>query len=234
MIILLLLLSTGGSAGHAATETPEFTLIGDAVMRGSILRLAPDEYSESGAAWLVEKQAVVDGFTASFDFRISRNAAIGGDGFAFVIQNTNGIALGHHGLGIGYSGIANSVALEFDTYKNVDFGFEGLMDDPNENHLSVQSRGVWAHNSADPQYSLGHTTGVPLLADGHWHTVEIVYTPGTLTVSLDGTQVLTVGISLEEWVILDADGTAWVGFTAATGDWVQVHDVRRISFTASS
>jgi Laminin G domain len=85
------------------------------------------------------------------------------------------------------------------------------VDDPNENHLSVQGRGGWAHNSADPQFSLGHTTGIPFLADGQWHTVELVYTPGTLIVSFDGTQVFTVAVDLADWMILEADGTAWVG-----------------------
>jgi hypothetical protein len=88
--------------------------------------------------------------------------------------------------------------------------------------------------SADPQYSLDYTTAIPFLADGQWHTVEIVYTPGTLTVSLDGSDVFTVAVDLAEWLILAADGTAWVGFTAATGDWVQVHDVRKFSFASSS
>lgn len=49
-------------------------------------------------------------------------ATHGGDGFAFVLQrDPNGTAaLGAGGRGLGYEGIANSVAVEFDTWFNPD------------------------------------------------------------------------------------------------------------------
>jgi hypothetical protein len=120
-----------------------------------------------------------------FDWRFTRDdPGVGADGFAFVIQNANGIALGHHGYGIGYSGIVNSLAVEFDTYRNVASEFEGPEDDPNDNHLSVQSRGGWWQNKSDPQFSLAHTTDIPFLSDGEWHEAQIVYEPGTMTVWL--------------------------------------------------
>lgn len=40
----------------------------------------------------------------------------GGDGFAFVIQNQAPTALGHGGMELGYGGIQNSIAVEFDSW----------------------------------------------------------------------------------------------------------------------
>jgi hypothetical protein len=202
------------------------------MLQGDGLRLHPAEYSESGAAWFVAKQQVEDGFSMSFDMRITQvTPSRGGDGLAFVFQNANDIALGVNASGMGYEGIANSLAVEFDTYQNSAAEFEGTVADPNANHVSVQSRGGWWHNNADPVYSLGAATDIPYLADGAWHRVQIDYTPGTLTVWLDGAEALTVAVDLADYVILDTDGSAYVGFTAATGDWPQIPDVRNIEFT---
>jgi hypothetical protein len=218
--------------GAVAQVTAAWSLIGDATQRGRLIRLTPTEYAEGGAAWLVAKQPVADGFTVSFDLRITRDAAIGGDGIAFVVQNVNDFAaLGFHGYGIGYHGITNSLAVEFDTYRNVASEFEGTLDDPNDNHVSVQSRGGWWQNKSDPTYSLADATDMPFLADVQWHTVEIGSAPGTLTVAVDGDAVLTASVDIADYVILDETGESWVGFTAATGEWPQTHDVRNVSFT---
>jgi hypothetical protein len=147
--------------------TATLTLVGDASQTGSYLRLTENQYFQSSAAWFADKQSVADEFTVSFDWRFSRdNPRASSDGIAFVIQNASGITLGDSGHGIGYGGIANSLAVEFDTYRNVASEFEGQLDDPNDNHLSVQSRGGWWQNNPDPAYSLGSATAIPFLSDG--------------------------------------------------------------------
>ena len=79
---------------------------------------------------------------------------------AFVIQEDRVDALGGGGQDLGYGGINNSLAVEFDTYYN-----PGEID-PYENHVSVHTRG-WRHpNSPNHTYSLGHTNRVPDLTDG--------------------------------------------------------------------
>jgi hypothetical protein len=95
----------------------------------------------TSAAWFANKQRVAGGFRVSFALRFTRdNPAIGADGITFVIQNASRVALGNAGHGMGYSGITNSIAVEFDTYRNVASEFEGPLDDPNNNHVSVQNR----------------------------------------------------------------------------------------------
>ena len=97
--------------------------------------------------------------------------AKGGDGLAFVVQNQDHLALGAGGGGLGYTGIANSVAVELDASYN----FELL--EPYENHVAVHSRGKRHANSANHSYALASSVHVPDLADGRIHSCRITYTP---------------------------------------------------------
>jgi uncharacterized repeat protein (TIGR01451 family) len=72
------------------------------------------------------------------------------------------------------------------------------------------------------------------------HSVTIDYQPpvncvecsGVLRVNLDGTDLFPngVGVDLATLLSLD-DGTAWVGFTGATGDLIENNDILSWSFT---
>ena len=105
--------------------------------------------SQTAAAWLPVKQPVANGFTTQFTFQLSSGGGLFADGFAFVIQNSPaGIgALGTTGMGgfLGYQGLTNSLAIEFDTFQN-DW-------DPNANHVAIQSNYAGAntasHNNQD-------------------------------------------------------------------------------------
>ncbi len=69
-------------------------------------------------------------------------------------------ALGKNGKAMGYGGINNSLAIEFDTYFNPE------ENDPYENHISIQTRGWRNAISENHFYSLGHSHNVPDLTDG--------------------------------------------------------------------
>ena len=211
-----------------------FILVGSAQQIRDILRLTLSQYvlpiGQSGAAWYTVKQPIENGFEISFQFQITDAAGTGGgaDGIAFVIQNSSVSALGSTGGAIGYAtgfspGISNSLAVEFDTFWNWNV-------DPDGNHISVQTAGA-APNSVDHAYSLGMTNAIPNLKDGAVHSVKIGYMPGTLTVYLDDltTPALTVSVNLADTLALDS-GTAWIGFTSATGDGYEIHDIFNWSF----
>jgi hypothetical protein len=134
-----------------------------------VLRLT-DGYSgvglfhpENSTAWFTVPQAVNAGFTTYFKFQI-HTAAIccnPADGFAFVVQNasTSDTTYGANGLGgihvrgggaggLGYAGIPNSFAVEFDTSQN--------LWDPSANHVAVQSCGIHTNG---PVHSGSYTVG---------------------------------------------------------------------------
>lgn len=238
--IFVLLVSLLSASAHAQgfsyadfTSTAGLNLVRNAARAGNLLRLTPAAFVQGGAAWYAAKQPVANGFETTFQFRFTNPGwiwsnlpnPVGADGIAFVIQNSSTTELGQLGDGLGYHNIANSLAVELDCWRNDYYG------DPNDggsaatygNHISVHTRGALP-NSADEQYSVGRTSSIPNMHDGAVHSVTISYVPGTMTIQMDGRQVLTVSIDLSTKLSLDG-GKAWVGFTAATGNAWQNQDI---------
>lgn len=192
----------------AQFNSTDVTVNGNASVTGAnVLELTPNAGGQSGSAWYPEKVHVGDGFDTTFGFQIDGGTA---DGMAFVIQSEGTTALGGGGSDMGYGGIGHSLAVEIDT-----FGFSNEFPTP---HISVQTQGAGA-NTSDDTASLAHAT-ISAAADGQPHTMRVRYEPGTLHVWVDGTLVLTASVDLQDIAgnsILDEDGCAYVGFTAATG-----------------
>ena len=216
----------------APGSTPLVGIGGAAPISATGFRLTFSAPYQAGAVWMVNKQSIVSGFQTTFQFQISGIGGIsdptpfgpqqGGDGFAFVIQNYSIPVVGPPAGFLGYHGLPNSLAVEFDTWMNQEPGFF----DPNGNHISVHSLGT-APNSVSETASLGQATNIPFMKDGAVHVGRINYTPGTLTVFLDDltNPVLTISnLDLSRLLVLD-NGTAWVGFTSATGSAWESHDI---------
>lgn len=147
---------------------------------GPSLRLTSDIPRTTGATWYPKQMLVDEGFETNFVFELANPSyncqhlnefykhckSRGGSGFAFVIQNLSPDAIGGE---LGYDGIANSIAVEFDTY------YDERTSDPYENHVSVHTRGRLP-NSANHTYSIGGTNAVPDLASGKIK-IKIRYEP---------------------------------------------------------
>jgi hypothetical protein len=166
----------------------------------------------------------------------------------------NTSAIGGNGHLLGYGGIANSVAIEFDTWTNA-YNHDDS-DDIFYDHISIHSAGKES-NKSDKSSSLGYWRAVSL-ADGKIHTVCIRYVPhvetayleamtandyllryikdngegrrvGTLAVFIDegvetNSPILAIPLNLSVLLELPQD-VAYVGFTASTGLKWQKHDI---------
>ncbi|MGI8783778.1 MAG: Ig-like domain repeat protein [Acidobacteriota bacterium] len=253
----------GGDPAHAGSTSPAVTqtviapsptfanfsstaglsLVGTAAPSGNVLRLTSALTDQVGAAWYSTKQNVTNGFETTFQFQITDPGGLenglnpkgGAEGIAFVIQNNSTQALGGGGGSLGYGGIANSLAVEFDTWNN---GGNETNNGANEtalkdNHISVHTNGALANN-ANENYSMGSASiASPTFSDGAVHIVKIVYVPGTLKVYLDGSASpkLTVAVDLATKVNLDS-GKAFVGFTSSTGAAFEKHYILNWVFSA--
>lgn len=168
------------------------------------------------------------GFVTTFKFRVANNVGGGGHGFAFVIQNQSPSAVGGVGADLGYSGLINSLAIEFDMHKDT------VNQDPNDNHVSIHSRGQIGNSAVEQQpagIGFGACTGGPPgaewlstsvsnMKDGQVHSVEISYTGANrqLKITVDSTVVLRCPINLQTALQLQlSSNSSYVGFTAATG-----------------
>jgi hypothetical protein len=175
------------------------------------LRLTPARPFKAGSVMRLEAAPVLGGFETGFSFQVTdasrhctavRDAAFstashttcsitGGDGFAFVIHadgNTSA-ALGGGGGGLGYAGIRNGLAVEFDTLFNggsgggapggrgagggTESGGGAADADLIVDHVSLQG-GATLTSGIDTR--LGAPRPVPI-GDGGLHSVRIVYWP---------------------------------------------------------
>jgi len=184
------------------------------------LRITSAEPYTESSVWYSNPVKVTQGFVTHFKFRVrpvssSREPA---DGFAFVIQGSGPSALGNYGGYLGYEGIADSLAVEFDTLTNPW--------DPNNNHVAIQSCGTGVNTADHGACNLGLQSGLPfVIADNQGHECTIAYVPGTggkagtLRVGIDKQPILTIKVNLQTLLDL-TDNEAWVGFTGGTGgDW---------------
>jgi uncharacterized repeat protein (TIGR01451 family) len=222
----------------------------------TVLRLTPAQEGQVGSAWFHNLQPVAAGFSTSFTFQISNYSNPPADGIAFVIQNSPAgtTALGGGGGGIGYQGIENSLAIEFDTFANpTDPEYPGDNQPPvAANHVAIQSCGMAANTAVHQACELGLATTHVHMADGNPHSVRIDYTtnlptsPGCesclssyLQVTIDGHAVFEangvpvdltqIGLtSLAQGQPLDS---AYVGFTGATGALFENNDILNWTFT---
>jgi hypothetical protein len=75
-----------------------------------------DDIRQAGTFFSTERVGI-RGFTTTFEVRIHEGSDPRADGFTFIIQGVGPAALGLNGQGLGYQGIAKSVAVKFSYFK---------------------------------------------------------------------------------------------------------------------
>jgi hypothetical protein len=191
---------------------------------GVALRLTPAAAYQSGAAYSVVPVPLADGFSTAFQFRLTDpNNVEPADGFAFVAA-ARPTGLGLLGRGLGYEGVANSVAIEFDTYDN------GYTDASSSNHIAVDPDGYII--VAAPAFPYGvqdcDASQTGCMSNGDTWTVAIAYGAAgmTLTVQDDANPVQTIYDDFPlDLPFLLGTNTAYLGFAGGTGGFWQEQDI---------
>lgn len=240
-MLFLSLIASFFSSGYAQINFPDFKAVnglrfnGTAIQKDSLLQLTDFlKGNEAGSVWYTTKQSMKNGFETVFEFQITPGSANHGDGFAFVIQNDSikqDTALGQAGEYMGYAGLCNALAIEFDTFKNV------AEADPDANHVGVMIHNAMFDLFITPDHSgalatVGDADLPTIMADDQIHKVKIAYNGKTLLVSMDDQQIVSADVDLA--LILGDKNEAWVGFTGGTGNAMEMHAILNWTFKLGS
>jgi hypothetical protein len=106
---------------------------------------------------------------------------------------------------LGYGGIKNCLAVEFDTYYSSDF------EDPSHNHIAVNT-GYKGITTANHNQSLSSTSNIPQLNDSKIHFAKIVYDPITskFQVFIDNYDSPSLSFNFNLSKVFEGD--CWVNF----------------------
>ena len=209
------LIGTGVQATGVTVPAPGaggWRLNGTAHLSGDDLQLTQAGRNQAGSA-VFPVPVLTDGLKAGFTSVIGGGS--GADGLAFSLLDPAGAtpaSLGGPGGGLGYSGLPG-VAITLDTYKN------GT--DPSANFVGIATRAT-----GDTFTYAATSTTVPNLRSGP-HAVAVSVSGQTVTVSMDGTQILRTTVP-------SLPPTALLAFSGTTGSVTDIHTVRSAAITATS
>ena len=234
--------ATGNFTFNGFTSAAGLTMVGSAApfsssVDGTVLRLTPALKNQDGAAYSTTPVTLGNNatFSTQFQFRFSQAGGTKpADGITFVLA-TNATGLGSNGYGMGYQGVSgNSVAIEFDTYDNTNIVFN---DGNSSNHVAIDTNGnltntnlTNVYGKATCDFSSGNpNTAAGCMSNGDLWTVNINYDGSKLTVTLtdpaEGSSFTAInGYAINLASVL-GQNTAYVGFTAGTGNGFENHDI---------
>ncbi|OGT20426.1 MAG: hypothetical protein A2V90_08960 [Gammaproteobacteria bacterium RBG_16_57_12] len=204
-----------------------------------VLRLTPALGGQSGSAFSTSAVSLAAdaSFSSAFRFRIYNSGGIcdgdgcGADGIVFTVQTVSNTA-GGAGGGIGYSGLGNSVGIEFDTWNN------GGWDEFNGNHVGINLSG-----NIDSVLQANLSTGagnVDRMNNGAIWTSWVDYNGATDTLEVRLAQGEGASRPISALLSHTVDLTtilgttnAFVGFTSGTGAAYGNHDILAWQFNSS-
>jgi len=251
-ITSLALLASFGLHGNASATTK--LTVDDLVVSGSAsdlgsngIQLTAATAWQSGSAFNTTPVDITH-FHASFTYEYIGSTKSGSaDGLVFVVKSASSTGSGATGGGMGYyagseqnvayTGISNSVGVEFDNWGN-----GSTYDDPDSggnnglNHIGIDVNGN--PNTLQDVYATLPASPAEINGSGTWYGwVDYNGTTMTVTTSQNadksGATVLAYGTSEKPFLITDYVGssTGLVGFTAATGTAAQTHVVKSFNYS---
>ncbi len=194
----------------AGFDTAELSLTG-AALAGTALELTNGGSNKISSAYF-SHPVDIESFTTNMDFQLTDAVA---DGFTFVLQNAGSKAIGTASGGLGYATIPDSVAIKFDLFNNAGEG--------------TDSTGVYVNGATPTIPAINLTPSGLSLASGHTIHLEITYNGTILNWKLQDLSA-SYPIGVQESLAVNiphtiGSNTAYVGFTAASGDGTAVQKI---------
>ena len=203
-----------------STNPADFVTNGNAIHTGDNCYQITDALNtQAGSVWYSELVNLNESFDISFDIFLGCNDSPGADGIAFVFQPIS-TSIGTNGGGMGYQGVAPSLAIEFDTYTNGQWG------DPFYDHIAIMTNGSGDHGSANnlagPDYIIPNTN----VEDCKFHPCLISWNATTLNLKVFVECDLRLEIDYDMVnEVFGGDPEVYFGFTAGTGAENNKHQI---------
>ncbi len=205
-------------------NTTALTANGSTQFAEDTARLTNDN-DQTGSVF-TNNRITIGSFTTSFTIRLHEGTEPNyADGLAFVIQADSPTQLGQGTSGMGYQGIANSIAIKLDPFQNTG--------DPSDSSTGLFVNGEAPIGGEDTTANNG-----PLINSQDPKLITLTYDGTTLTETitdtLDPSEVFSTSYLINIPATIGSD-TAYVGFTAATGDsnYWELQDVTNWIFTST-
>jgi gliding motility-associated-like protein len=175
---------------HHPVLAQNYSLINDATTLSGChcYQLTPDLQYQGGGVYQNNTVNLNNSFDYKFSIYLGSNGSTNhsADGICFVLTD-NITQIGANGGGLGYSGLTgHSLAVEYDTWKNSPY-------DPNDHHMAMEWGGQVQHPTGTIAGPVCALTSCATMADGAWHTTELIWNANTqvYTAYFDGVLRLT-------------------------------------------
>jgi hypothetical protein len=195
---------------------------GRTALSGTHLQLTNSGKNQASSAYYAIPVGI-DKFTTDFDFQITKaSSGTQADGFTFVIQNGSHNAVGASGGGLGYGGLASSVAIQFELFNGSGSG--------------TNSTGVFQNGATTPGAPVVLSVAGVHIGNGNVIHVHITYDGTTLAWSLVGVQNNEFPLTATDKMAINipqviGSNIAYVGFTAGTADSTATQTILDWTFT---
>ena len=220
-IIILILVSFALQRANAQTAN----IVGDASnLGGDCYQITPNQQYQTGAVWYTEQLDLTRYFSLEVEMNLGTTDGEGADGCLLGMQAEGIDALGINGQFLGFGGISPSFGLEFDTFNNDSFDFNG---DIATDHLAMLQNGDTNHNTSNNIAGpVAIFPGGANAENGQSISLRLVWNPVIQEVSayMDCNLRLSANIDLVNDVFLGETEVYW-GFTGATGFYDNEHSV---------
>lgn len=180
---------------------------------------------------------------------------IGADGIAFVFQGESNSKIGSYGLNLGFGGIRNAFAVEFDTYSNGGYYSNGdeistemvsAIDSKGNktqapkyiinDHMAFMKNNGYHKLGYQPEEFIDKITDIGEAEDGNYHRVRFEWnaTSKIFTAIYDYGTPNEKKIETNDIVTKYLGGNPFVyfGFTAGTGDYFNIQKIRSTELEA--